>query len=44
MELIVKFNLVLFLIFAIAFGATGFVIHDLLELNAKQEILKNEPS
>jgi HAMP domain-containing protein len=41
MKLIVKFNLVLFLIFAVAFAAAGFVIDNLLQRNAKQEILEN---
>ena len=41
MKLIVKFNLVLFLIFAVAFAATGFVVDNLLERNAKQEIEEN---
>jgi len=41
MKLIVKFNLVLFLIFAVAFAATGFVVDNLLQRNAKQEILEN---
>jgi protein-histidine pros-kinase len=41
MKLIVKFNLVLLLIFAVAFAATGFLVHNLLQRNAKQEILEN---
>jgi HAMP domain-containing protein len=41
MKLIVKFNLVLLLIFAIGFAATGFVSHRLLQRNAQEEILEN---
>jgi HAMP domain-containing protein len=41
MKLIVKFNLVLFLIFAIAFGAVGYVTNRLLQRNAQAEILEN---
>jgi HAMP domain-containing protein len=41
MKLIVKFNLVLFLIFAIAFLAVGYVTNRLLQRNAKAEILEN---
>jgi hypothetical protein len=41
MKLIAKFNLVLFLIFAVAFAATGFLVDNLLQRNAKQEILEN---
>jgi HAMP domain-containing protein len=41
MKLLVKFNLVLFIIFAIAFLAVGFVTNRLLQRNAKAEILEN---
>ncbi len=41
MKLIVKFNLVLLLVFAVAFVAVGFVSNKLLQRNAKQEILEN---
>jgi HAMP domain-containing protein len=41
MKLIVKFNLVLFLVFAIAFLAVGYVSNRLLQRNAKEEILEN---
>jgi HAMP domain-containing protein len=41
MKLIVKFNLVLGLVFAIAFLAVGYVSNRLLQRNAKQEILEN---
>jgi HAMP domain-containing protein len=41
MKLIVKFNLVLLLIFAIGFAATGYVSHRLLQRNANEEILEN---
>ena len=41
MKLIAKFNLILFLIFAVALAGTGFVIHNLLQRNAKQEVLGN---
>jgi HAMP domain-containing protein len=41
MKLIVKFNLVLFIIFAIAFVAVGYVTDRLLQRNAKSEILEN---
>jgi protein-histidine pros-kinase len=41
MKLIVKFNLVLLLVFAIGFLASGYVSHYLLQRNAKQEILEN---
>jgi HAMP domain-containing protein len=41
MKLIVKFNLVLLLVFAIGFLATAFVSNRLLQRNANQEILEN---
>jgi len=41
MKLIVKFNLVLLLVFAVAFVVVGFVSNKLLQRNAKQEILEN---
>jgi len=41
MKLIVKFNLVLFLVFAIGFLATAYVSNRLLQRNANQEILEN---
>jgi protein-histidine pros-kinase len=41
MKLLVKFNLVLLLVFAIGFAAVGLVSRRLLQRNAKQEILEN---
>jgi HAMP domain-containing protein len=41
MKLIVKFNLVLFLVFVIAFLTVGYVSRWLLQRNAKEEILEN---
>lgn len=41
MKLIVKFNLVLLVIFAIGFAATGYVSERLLQRNANEEILEN---
>jgi len=41
MKLIVKFNLVLLLVFAIGFLSVGFLTNRLLQRNAKQEILEN---
>jgi HAMP domain-containing protein len=41
MKLIVKINLVLFIVFAVGFLATGYVTNKLLQRNAKQEILEN---
>jgi len=41
MKLIVKFNLVLLLVFAIGFVAAGYVSNRLLQRNADQEILEN---
>lgn len=41
MKLIVKINLVLFVVFAVGFLVTGYVTDRLLQRNAKQEILEN---
>jgi HAMP domain-containing protein len=41
MKLILKFNLVLFLVFAVGFLAAGMVTNRLLQRNAKAEILEN---
>lgn len=41
MKLIVKFNLVLLLVFAIGFAVVGYFSNRLLQRNAKQEILEN---
>jgi HAMP domain-containing protein len=41
MKLIVKFNLVLFLVFVVSYLVTGYVTNNLLQRNAKQEILEN---
>ena len=41
MKLIVKFNLVLLLVFAICFVVVGFITNRLLQRNAKQEIVEN---
>jgi protein-histidine pros-kinase len=41
MKLIVKFNLVLFLVFAVGFGAVGYFTNRLLQRNAKEEIIEN---
>jgi protein-histidine pros-kinase len=41
MRLIVKFNLVLLLVFAIGFGATGYLSHNLLQRHAREEIVQN---
>jgi HAMP domain-containing protein len=41
MKLIVKFNLVLCLVFAIGFVAVGFFTNRLLQRNAKEEIMEN---
>jgi HAMP domain-containing protein len=41
MKLIVKFNLVLFLVFATAFLTVGYVSRRLLQRNAREEILEN---
>jgi len=40
-KLIVKFNLVLLLIFAVGFLATGYVSNRLLQRNAREEVLEN---
>jgi protein-histidine pros-kinase len=41
MKLIVKFNLVLLVVFGVAFLVTGLATHRLLQRNAKEEILEN---
>ncbi len=41
MKLQVKFNLVFLLLFVIGIGACGYVTHDLLQRNARQEIAEN---
>jgi HAMP domain-containing protein len=41
MKLLMKFNLVLFLVFGIGFLAVGYVTNRLLQRNAKQEIVEN---
>ena len=41
MKLIVKFNLVLLLVFAVGFLATGYVSNRLLQRNAREEVLEN---
>jgi len=41
MKLLIKFNLVLFLVFGIGFLAVGYVTNRLLQRNAKQEIVEN---
>jgi HAMP domain-containing protein len=41
MKLLLKFNLVLLLVFAIGLAATGFVCNRLLQRNAKAEIMEN---
>jgi protein-histidine pros-kinase len=41
MKLILKFNLVLLIVFIIGFVATGFISYRLLQQNAKQEIVEN---
>jgi protein-histidine pros-kinase len=41
MRLIVKFNIVLLLVFAIGFAVVGYFSNRLLQRNAKQEILEN---
>jgi len=41
MKLIVKFNLVLFLVFAIGFLAVGYITNRLLQRNANEEIIEN---
>lgn len=41
MGLRLKFNLILFFVFAIGFGVTGWVSHELLQRNARDEIVRN---
>ena len=41
MKLLVKFNLVLFILFALAIGGTALVSRDLLQRNARAEIYEN---
>jgi HAMP domain-containing protein len=41
MKLLLKFNLVLILVFAIGFVVTGFVCNRLLQQNAKAEVMEN---
>ena len=41
MKLLLKFNLVLFLVFAVGLVTTGFVCRRLLQQNAKAEIMEN---
>ncbi len=41
MGLRLKFNLVLLLVFAIGLGVTGYISHDLLHRNARDEVLRN---
>ena len=41
MKLIVKFNLVLLLVFVVGFLATGYVSNRLLQRNAREEVLEN---
>jgi protein-histidine pros-kinase len=41
MGLRLKFNLVLLAVFVIGLGATGYVSHDLLHKNARDEVLRN---
>ena len=41
MGLRLKFNLVLLLVFAIGLGVTGYISHDLLHKNARDEVLRN---
>jgi HAMP domain-containing protein len=41
MKLLLKFNLVLLLIFVIGFVATGYITRVVLQRNAKQEVLEN---
>src|SRR5215813_13034578 len=41
MKLIVKFNLALFLVFAVGFAEVGFFANRLLQRNAKEEIVEN---
>src|SRR5688572_8199051 len=41
MGLRLKFNLVLLLVFALGLGVTGYISHDLLHRNARDEVLRN---
>ncbi len=41
MGLRLKFNLVLLLVFAVGLGVTGYISHDLLHRNARDEVLRN---
>ena len=41
MKLLLKFNLVLFLVFAVGLVTTGYVCRRLLQQNAKAEIMEN---
>ena len=41
MGLRLKFNLVLLLVFALGLGVTGFISHELLHRNARDEVLRN---
>jgi len=41
MGLRLKFNLILFLVFLVGFGVTGWVSHQLLQRNARDEIVRN---
>jgi protein-histidine pros-kinase len=41
MGLRLKFNLILFLVFLVGFGVTGWVSHELLQRNARDEIVRN---
>lgn len=41
MSLRLKFNLVLLVVFALGLGVTGYISHDLLHKNAREEVLRN---
>jgi protein-histidine pros-kinase len=41
MKLVIKFNLVFIIVFSLGFAAAGYVTYDLLQRNAKEEILQN---
>jgi HAMP domain-containing protein len=41
MGLRLKFNLVLLMVFALGLGVTGYISHDLLHKNAREEVLRN---
>ncbi|PKO57781.1 MAG: signal protein, partial [Betaproteobacteria bacterium HGW-Betaproteobacteria-19] len=41
MKLIVKFNLALILVFLVGLGGAGYVSHEVLQRNARDEILQN---